>query len=344
MDLSNLLIIIAALGYFGVTIYLANYDQVAGGRTSLVRFLLYGALAMVLLNALATLQLALVPIPAELGVEAPEIDPGAALINFAAALAVTFASYSMIASPAARQRLKRLVGRQATYNPDSIVHTTAVVLSLAVVAFTIGQLVISGGISGLAESIEATGVSVGDTVFNQVLWIAVAFLGIGLFLRRTPQQAVERLGLRAPTAADIRAGVSAGLAMYGFVLVVSVVWAALVSPEMFEDQTAASEQIARAFNTLPLALLLALFSSVGEEILFRGALQPVFGLWLTSIFFTMLHTQYTLTPASLTIFVVALVLGWVRKRHSTSASIIGHFVYNFVLLAVPLLLGSSVGI
>lgn len=343
MDLYNLIFIITALGYFGVTIYMANYEQVTGGRASLVRYLLYGVLAMLALNALTTLQLALVPIAGETDAAVPEISPVGALIYFFVSMMLSLVAFAMISAPEARQRFKHLVGDQVSYNPDSIVHTTAVVLSLAITTFTLGQLVISGGLSGLAESIETTGISLGDTVFNQVLWLALAFLGIGLFLRRTPQQALARLGLRAPTAGDIRAGISAGLAMYGFVLIVSVVWAATVSPELFEDQTAASEQIARAFNTLPLALLLALFSSVGEEILFRGALQPVFGLWLTSIFFTVLHTQYTLTPAALTIFVVALVLGWVRQRHSTTASIIGHFVYNFVLLAVPILFGAAVG-
>jgi uncharacterized protein len=77
--------------------------------------------------------------------------------------------------------------------------------------------------------------------------------------------------------------------------------------------------------------------------LFRGALQPVFGLWITSIFFALLHTQYTLTPASLTIVVVALGLGWLRRRYSTAASIVAHFVYNFVLLALPLLFSSTGG-
>jgi membrane protease YdiL (CAAX protease family) len=343
MDVLNFLTIIAAISYFGITIYTANYEQATGERAALVRALLYGVIAIVFFFALTTLQAAILPLPIEAGVQLPQPDLMGAVVNFAFALVVCFFSLRVVNSPNMRMWLKNHIGGQASYNPDSSVHTTAIVLSLALLSFTIGQLVLSGGISGMAESIETSGISVGDTVFNQVLWIILAFLGIGLFLRRTPQQAFERLALRAPTTGDIRAGLSVGVAMYGFVLIFSLLWAALVSPELFQEQTAASEQIAQAFSTLPLALLLAVAAAVGEEILFRGALQPVFGLWLTSIFFALLHTQYTLTPASLTIFVVALALGWLRQRHSTSAAIIGHFIYNFVLLALPLLFGSLAG-
>ena len=93
--------------------------------------------------------------------------------------------------------------------------------------------------------------------------------------------------------------------------------------------------------TLPLSLAISLVVAFGEEIFFRGALQPVFGIWLTSLFFAVIHTQYTLTPATLMIFITALALGWLRQRHSTSAAIIGHFVYNFIQLALAVLAGTQ---
>ncbi|MEM7137162.1 MAG: CPBP family intramembrane glutamic endopeptidase [Myxococcota bacterium] len=37
------------------------------------------------------------------------------------------------------------------------------------------------------------------------------------------------------------------------------------------------------------ATWLAVLSGVGEELFFRGAMQPVFGLWLTSLIFGVLH-------------------------------------------------------
>lgn len=343
MDVSNLVLVLIALSYFGATIYLANYAEVTGERELLVRALLNGVIAMVFLSALITLQAALLPLPADDELGLGNISPAGSLVNFGLAVAIALFSYRVMNSIETRQRLKRVLGGNTTYNPDSIVHTTAIVLLLATLSFTIGQLVLSGGISGLAENIESNGISLGDTIFNQVLWIFVAFLGIGLFLRRTLEQALVRLGLRVPTAGDLRNGVTTAVALYIFVFIVSAVWFALVSPEQFQEQTAASEQIAAAFGTLPLAFFLAITVALGEEILFRGALQPVFGLWVTSIYFALLHTQYTLTPASLTIVVVALGFGWLRQRYSTTAAIIAHFLYNFVLLALPLLFGSSGG-
>jgi len=60
-------------------------------------------------------------------------------------------------------------------------------------------------------------------------------------------------------------------------------------------------------------------------------------LGLTSLFFALVHMQYTLTPATLIIFVVAVGLGILRRRQSTTAAIIAHFVYNFVQLALAIL-------
>jgi membrane protease YdiL (CAAX protease family) len=60
-------------------------------------------------------------------------------------------------------------------------------------------------------------------------------------------------------------------------------------------RVAAGERLARALAEAlgPLrpaqAWLLALASGIGEEALFRGALQPVAGLWLTTLVFALAH-------------------------------------------------------
>jgi membrane protease YdiL (CAAX protease family) len=146
-----------------------------------------------------------------------------------------------------------------------------------------------------------------------------------------------------PTRADVVWGVCAGIGLYVALIVMSTIWSALVPLDQIEQQSAAAEQIANAFNTLPLAFLLSLAAGVSEEILFRGALQPIFGLVPTSIFFALLHVQYSLTPATIIIFIVGLGLGILRQRQSTSAAIIAHFVYNFVQLALAILVLGVLG-
>ena len=99
----------------------------------------------------------------------------------------------------------------------------------------------------------------------------------------------------------------------------------------------------RLLRPLLLGFVLAISSAAGEEILYRGALQPVYGIVLTSIFFALLHLQYTLTPASLLILIVGFALGWVRQRQSTSAAIIAHFVYNFIPFLLMSMAASQAG-
>jgi hypothetical protein len=269
----------------------------------------------------------------------PEVDllPGLLLVGLSAVAGM--ASIVVIRSRQARLFLRDALVRSTsdpkqkrrTYEPDNLVHTTAVLLALLAVVNTIGSFVLAGGWEGMAESIQTRQPGLLDLALSLVLYTSLGLLGVGLFVRRNWQQTMERLSLRWPDRDDWRAGLLAGIGLYSLQIAVGVVWVLLSDPETLRQQTAAAEQIFQAFSGSLLAgFFLAFSASVGEEILFRGALQPVFGLWLTSIFFALLHTQYTLTPASIIIFGVALGLGMVRRKYSTTAAIIGHFVYNFI--------------
>ncbi|MBK6325420.1 MAG: CPBP family intramembrane metalloprotease [Chloroflexi bacterium] len=84
-------------------------------------------------------------------------------------------------------------------------------------------------------------------------------------------------------------------------------------------------------------LLLAMATGLGEELLFRGALQPVFGLGFTALLFAFAHVQYGLTPVTLVVFVIGIVLGLIRRKHGTAVSIFVHSGYNFALGMISLL-------
>ena len=83
-------------------------------------------------------------------------------------------------------------------------------------------------------------------------------------------------------------------------------------------------------------LIIALCSGIGEELFFRGLLQPWLGLWLTSILFGIAHP-----PATPNLFfypflalIVALGLGWMFQitGQSLLAPCTAHFVINMVNL------------
>ncbi|MCC6802322.1 MAG: CPBP family intramembrane metalloprotease [Anaerolineae bacterium] len=339
MDFFSFLMFGGVITYVGFTIYLANQETIVANRQGLLRWLLYGLALMTFLYGTFILQAALVPLPAE--VDFPQIDSTAGAVYFVLTTAVSLLSIQIISSQTLRERIRRRLPASAAYQPDSPVHTTALVLILAFICVVVGNFVVGGGLAGLAESIQLNGVNLGDILFQNVLWVAAAALGVGLLLRRAPDGALKRLGLRLPTRQDISWGVGIGVLLFGVIVIVSMVWTSLVTPEELQQQTAASGQLAQAFNSLPKALALSVMVAIGEEVFFRGAIQPVLGIWVTSAFFVLLHTQYTLTPATVMIFITSVALGWLRERLSTSASIIAHFVYNFIQLALAVLVGSS---
>ena len=122
-------------------------------------------------------------------------------------------------------------------------------------------------------------------------------------------------------------------------MIFTAVWQALTDPEIFARQIRAAEGLSRQIQTLPVILLVAGGAAIGEEIFIRGALQPIFGIGLTSAFFSLLHSQYLLTPTFVFIFFVGVVFGLVRRNVSTTAAMITHFVYNVVPFLLVILVG-----
>lgn len=81
--------------------------------------------------------------------------------------------------------------------------------------------------------------------------------------------------------------------------------------------------------------LLAVFSSVGEELFFRGALLPQVGLVLSSLLFGVLHVRPGLRflPWTLMSLIVGLVLGEMYLRlGDLGGPIVAHFTINLLNL------------
>ncbi len=311
-----------------MTIYTANHEQTRKESAGNARYFLYGISGLIVFFGVVLLLSAFLEPPSD--VDVPRVSLASAVLVFLVAFLLGGTSFGVIANPGARRWLQHLVG-EGEYNPDSVVHTTAIVLALGYLMLVVSTFALVGGLSGLAETLETTGgVEALGVVFEAAASVLIALLGVGLAVRRSLPQVVERLGLRVPTADDFVWGVSAGVGLFVLVGFGSWLWSIVSTPESFEAQTAVAEQIFQSFDTLTLGFVLAISAAVGEEVLYRGALQPIFGIGLTSVFFATAHLQYTLTPASVLILFVGFGFGWVRLRQSTSAAVIAHFVYNFL--------------
>ena len=217
--------------------------------------------------------------------------------------------------------------------PHSPVHTLALILS----GYLIGNpflIIAEGGLETLADA--AVSVEVIDIILQQLLFTLLAFLGIGLFIRRSNEAVQERLGLEWPTRQHLLVGLRWIPILVVLQAVIGAIWFA-VNPEQAQQLDDISTTLLGDVNSLWEWFALALAAGIGEELLFRGALQPVLGLWFTAILFAASHIQYGLTPATLAVFIIAIALGIIRQRTNTTVAILVHFGYDFVIGLLALL-------
>jgi membrane protease YdiL (CAAX protease family) len=229
--------------------------------------------------------------------------------------------------------VQRLLARLIPIEPGSAVHTLALVLAgylMGNTALTLSQ----GGIEGLAETAQATSLSF--FVFSELLFAAIGFLGIGSFIRRNGRELIERMGLKRPTSRELLGGVGWIILLVILQIIAVYLWTTL-NPEQAATLEDINSSLLGDFDTVWEWLLIALAAGIGEEILFRGAIQPVFGLWFTSIIFAVIHVQYGFSPVTVFIILLSVILGIIRRRTNTTVAIFVHVGYDFVLGLLTLL-------
>ena len=113
----------------------------------------------------------------------------------------------------------------------------------------------------------------------------------------------------------------------------------LVSNYLFEDLFPSYKNLKFALAKLmggfsmAAAAYLALTSAVGEELLFRGALQTEIGILVTSVIFGLLHLGPGGQVSSWTVWtgLAGLLLGWMyQSTGSLWPPLISHFIVNLV--------------
>lgn len=333
------IITIGVIFYLLFIMYAANQVEIGEWPIDTLRMFLYSLSVFVFLIAPFSLQALIISLnPANEDLR-DIINPFQAMVLAGFALFCATFGYNLIRSEEARDWLAR---RLTAYNPNSAVHLTAVLLALLVLALNMFQFVLTGGLEGVAESVESSGISIYASLFETVLWLVAAFLGVGFAIRRTMAATLERLGLRIPTSRDVLVGAGIGIGLFIASAIFTAIWQLLTDPETFARQIRAAEGFTRQLQTLPIILLVTGGAAIGEEIFMRGALQPVFGIGLTSAFFALLHTQYLLTPTFVFIFVVGVVFGIVRRNIGTTAAVLAHFVYNVAPFLLAMLIGEPI--
>ena len=158
---------------------------------------------------------------------------------------------------------------------------------------------------------------------------AIAFV-IVLLLHRRPYLSTLLLGLPLPDQTLL--GIAVGL-LYWFVSLVG---------SKFVAERKATKTIAESYGRLDLRGLnpigFAVAAGFGEELLFRGALQPLLGIWVTSVLFVLVHIRaYRLNCVdrrvllqSISIFSISVVLGYIAAYAGLVTAMIVHAAMDIV--------------
>ncbi len=236
-------------------------------------------------------------------------------------------SISLYAILVCMRPVRRLLAHLLPLDPESAVHTLALVLAGYLAGNTFFALTQDVLLELLAAGVTITIV---DILLQQIAFVIIAFFGAGYLIRRDLRQVSRRLGLERPTANQLLLGLATIGLLIVLLWVIGGTWA-LLEPEQAESLGDLNESLLAGFDSVGEWLILAIAAGIGEEILFRGALQPVFGIFVSSILFAIVHVQYGLTPITLAVLLLGIILGILRRRTNTTVTIFVHFGYNFIL-------------
>jgi membrane protease YdiL (CAAX protease family) len=234
---------------------------------------------------------------------------------------VTAAIAAALASKPLRERIARLL----PIDPDNPVHALALVLAVLLFGTQVTSIVFTS-----AGASTQTALTVADLISQELPFLVLAGAGVGLFMRRNLSQAAVRLGLVVPAWWQVVLAVAAAGVFFAFVQGVdwlSQIW----TPDVAKQVNSTTQRLFGGLGTPVGIAALALAPGICEEIMFRGALQPRLGIIATALLFTCIHTQYGLSLDALSVFVIAVGLGLIRRFTNTTTSVITHTTYNLIV-------------
>jgi len=212
-------------------------------------------------------------------------------------------------------------------DPDNPVHALALVLAVLLFGTQVTSIFFT---DVLASNNAQPPLTLADLFLNETPFLILALAGVGIFIRRNPAGTGGRLGLVRPAWWHVALALAAAGAFFALDQasdVLSHTW----SPDLARRVDTTTQHLFGQLNTPAGIILLAVLPGLCEEVLFRGALQPRLGMLATALLFTSIHTQYGISVDTLTIFVIAMGLGMIRKYANTTASSACHMSYNLLV-------------
>jgi membrane protease YdiL (CAAX protease family) len=231
--------------------------------------------------------------------------------------------------------IRKQIAKRIPTNPDHVVHTLS--LSLSTLLILQYHVVLVMGIEEFGNSFPAGHNHAAELIYlwtQEILFLILALIGVGWLTRRKLKECLSRLGIVKPDGKTVLLGIGFGAILFvmGFFLEeLSSYTGFLVDPEVNE---LTKKIYGPLVSSIPGMISIGLAAGLGEEALFRGALQPRFGIGLTSILFTIIHANYGFSIITVIVFLLALTLGFLRNRYSTTLTMIAHASYNIITSVV----------
>lgn len=227
--------------------------------------------------------------------------------------------------------LRKKMAIRIPIEPMNRIHTITLMLSMLILIQM--AMTYSIGIDTLSAMETETDVwSLIAGIWSQDLMFAfIGLVGVGFWTKRNFKESLQRLGIEKPTKHQVIWGfaIAIGLVVIAYLLEVLLIQTNIANDPDIQEYT--EKLIGPLFTTIPGILTLGLAAAIGEETIFRGALQPRFGILLTSLLFALVHSNYGLSISTLIVFGVGLCLGLVRARFNTTTAMIIHAIYNMSL-------------
>jgi membrane protease YdiL (CAAX protease family) len=255
---------------------------------------------------------------------------------FKAAAGATAAA--ILGMAAASREFRGWLAPRTGLDPESFVHAVGLAALVTATVCLIVPLICLGTppiLLALADpDIPAIDSNELSAEVYALLWVIPgALIAVGFPVVRTLGQAWRRLGMAMPTRRQFILALVFTIVliplMAGLDFGIIALWRFLGLPTT--DDLLIEKLFKFAIHPLG-AIVIGVCAGLGEELAIRGVLQPRLGIWLSNLFFTSLHALQYHFDGLLSVFVIGLVLGFLRKYTNTTTSAIVHGLYDFGLL------------
>jgi membrane protease YdiL (CAAX protease family) len=232
-----------------------------------------------------------------------------------------------VAGAAGSRLVRERVARAIPIDPNSPVHA----LALAVAVVVLGWQMVSIAFTNVLTTDQALPpLTIWDVLSQELPFLVLAAVGVGLIQRRALRETATRLGLVRPSGWQLSLALACAGAFYAFALLMGALSEAW-TPQVANQVGATTQHLFGGLNGPVGIATVALAPGLCEEILFRGAVQPRLGVIATALLFTSIHTQYGLSLDALAVFCIAIGLGLIRRYANTTTSSTCHVAYNLLV-------------